>query len=207
MKKQLGLFVFALLLACGGNVNAAIFNLYYDDLEDGFLIAGDVVGIGTFSYDGPVAAGSYLLSDLTGVSYESTFTGLTGTTSFTGPPFDPADLSLIAISVTEVGDGEFELLFTGDSAGTGGALDIVDLTGDSILSHEPWSLLDDVIGPALYFADDSSVELDAFGDYLGTTAVLIPEPSSFFLTALGLCSLGMNGLGRRRRKSIALELR
>ncbi|NNM00795.1 MAG: hypothetical protein HKO62_08605 [Gammaproteobacteria bacterium] len=178
-----------LLLAGAGTTRAASFNLFYDSFDDFIVNPADIVGLGTFSYDGPIDEGVFLLSDLTGVSYHVEFTGQNGTGVFSGPPFDPADDSLIGISVFEAGPGVFELVFFGESAGTGGSLDIDN--GDGLLSHEPVTLLLDAIGPLLYFADDFNADFSYFGDYIGTTANLIPVPPALYLFGSALAALAL----------------
>lgn len=178
-----------LALACAGAAHAATFQITYDTTPNA-AIDGPIVGTGTFSYDGAAAAGSFLLSDLTGVSFSATFTG--GVT-FSGPPFDPADQSLIGIDVTDVGGGVFQLIFTGQSAGTNGSLDIITATG--ALSHQPSDLLGGNAGMRLYFANDSTTGLSAFGDYLVTSAV--PEPATLALFGMGIAGIG---LARKRGK-------
>ncbi len=175
-------------LTYAGAAHAATFNLTYDDTPTA-AIDGAIVGTGTFSYDGAAVAGSYLLSNLTGVSFSVTFTG---GFNFSGPPFDPADQSLIGIDVMDVGGGMFELIFTGESAGTNGSLDIITGTGE--LSHQPSQLLGGNAGLNLYFANDYSGGLNAYGDYLATSAV--PAP-----TTLALVGLGMAGIGLSRKRS------
>ena len=179
-----------LLLVWTGSIQAAVFNLVYDDLDDGIISPADIVGTGIFSYDGPAMAGDFLLSELTGVNYSSTFAGITGTSTFSGPPFDPSDLSLIGISVTDIGGGVFDLIFTGDSAVTSGSMDVENPNGS--LSHQPAPLLGGGVGPNLYFAGDPSVGLDAYGDYAATT---VPLPPAIFFLATGLFGL----MFRRRR--------
>ena len=192
-KRLLGLG--AALVLWASSAHAVVFQFVYDSVSDSSIVAADVVGTGTLSYDGPAVAGSFLLSDLTGVSFSATFTGSTGMTTFSGPPFDPADLSLIGISVTDVGGGVFEAVFTGDSASTGGSLDIDDIP-DALLTHQPAALLGNVTGPRLYFAGDDATGLDAFGDYLGTT-VPVSAPAAILLLLTGFAALGF-----ARRKQV-----
>jgi hypothetical protein len=194
MKKSIGHFcasICILALTCTGTAQAVIFDLTYDDTPTG-AIDGNIIGTGTFSYDGPAVAGSFLLSNLTGISFSATFTG---GASFSGPPFDPANLALIGIDVADVGGGVFELIFTGNSAGTTGSLDI--LTGTGILSHEPGPLLGGGTGPNLYFANDGPTGLDAFADYLARSRSNVPEPSVALMLSLGVAGLGWM---RRRAK-------
>ncbi len=172
---------------------AATFNLFYDDFDDGVLALGDIIGTGTFSYDGPIQEGDFLLSELTGVSFEAEFQGLTDTAVFSGPPFDPANDALIGISVTEVGAGVFELVFTGEGATTNGSLDIDN--GFGLLSHVPSPLLTPAQGPAAYFGDDFQADFSALGDYIGTTATVIPVPPALYLFGSALA-----GLMLRRRQ-------
>tara|TARA_R110002049_G_scaffold268572_1_gene445049 strand:- start:10709 stop:11335 length:627 start_codon:yes stop_codon:yes gene_type:complete len=193
MLKLISALTFGFLAICGTTTHGATVNMFYDDFDDGIVLPSNIIGVGTFSYDGPLVEGTFLLSDLTGVSFDVTFTGATGTVDFTGPPFDPADSSLIGISVTDIGGGDFELVFTGESAMTGGSLDIDNVF--SILSHEPDALLAPSVGPKLYFATDLSVGLDSFGDYLGTTAIIVPEPSCVYLLS-AIC--GLTTFRRRR---------
>lgn len=182
---RISLFACLLVAVWGEVAPGAVFNLTYDDNADGVIVLADVVGTGIFSYDGPATAGSFLLSDLTGVSYSSTFTGSIG---FSGPPFDPPDLSLIGISVTPDGGDGFELIFTGSSAMTNGSLDI--RTETHLLTHVPNGLA----GPNRYAMEELAGGTVVFGDYLG---IVIPEPSAFALCAPGLLSLGMIGRWRR----------
>lgn len=172
----------AIALASQGAL-AATFHLFYDSLDDGDIIPGDIIGTGEFSYDGPIIDGSFLLSELTGVSFSAEFDGPGGSTSFVGPPFDPIDHSLIGISVTETEPGSFELVFTGGSAASGGSLDIDD--PPITLSHEPATLGGDPFGPLLYFAGDPGTGLDAFGDYIGVSAVPLPPAAILLFSAFG----------------------
>ena len=174
-------------------VSAATFNLVYDSVDDGVINPADIIGTGTFSYDGPAVAGTFLLSDLTGVSFEATLTGDTGTSIFAGPPFDPADASLIAISVTDVGGGQLQLVFTGESAETGGSLDIRP-DASSLITHEPEPLLSASGGPRLYASFHPDAGLNAFGDYVGTSVVPLPPAILFLASAIA-------ALGFTRRKS------
>lgn len=194
MKKIPSLLAIFLFIGWAGASQAAVFYLTYDGLEDGTINDDSIVGTGIFSYDGPAMAGSFLLSDLTGVSYSATFTGNVGSVDFTGPPFDPADSSLIGIEVMEVGGGIFELIFSGESAGTSGSLDIE--TGTGLLSHEP-SFIGGGVSPRLFFAEDFSVDLDVFGDYRATTATPIPLPAGVWL--FGSALLGLMGAAKRRK--------
>lgn len=182
LARRLHALISILTLTCASTAYSAVFDLTYDDTTTGAM-DGTIVGTGTFSYDGPAVAGSFLLSALTGVSFSATFTG---GASFSGPPFDPANLSLIGIDVTDVGGGMFELIFTGGSAGTQGSLDIVTATG--LLTHEPSLLLGGNTGPTLYFAED--LNLYGYGDYLAKSQISVPEPSVVMMLSLGIAGLG-----------------
>ena len=192
MKTVTGLLAVSLFTAWAGCAQAAKFNLVYDSMDDGVIDPGTIVGTGTFVYDGPIVAGSFLLSELTGVSYSSTFVGNVGLVNYVGPPFDPADLSLIGIEVADTGGGIFQLVFSGESAVTSGSLDILNPSGE--LSHQPGAIGGGVSGPQLYFAGDTE-GLNTFGDYVGTSAVPLPAAAWLFGSAL----LGLAGLARRAK--------
>jgi hypothetical protein len=58
-------------------------------VDDGFITSDDVVGTGTFVFDGPSTAGSFLLIDLASGSFEA---ALSDGTSFGEPP--PGSLAM-----------------------------------------------------------------------------------------------------------------
>ncbi|MEM9058510.1 MAG: hypothetical protein AAGD86_13600, partial [Pseudomonadota bacterium] len=175
MIRRLTILTLALFGWCG-SAHSAVFNLFYDASGDGQIVPGaaDIVGTGRFSYDGPITEGLFLLSDLSGVSFNVTFVGSAGTAHFGGPPFDPADTGLLGIDVRATGDVEFVLTFVGNSTATQGSLDIVTASG--LLTHQPNDIDDPSAGPRLYFAVDTTAGFDAMGDYLATTAA-VPVPA------------------------------
>lgn len=183
------LVIAAFLTVWAGASQAALFFLTYDSIDNGVIDVPAIVGTGTFSYDGPISEGAFLLSDLTNVSFSATFGGV----NFTGPAFDPSDMSQIGIDITAFGAGVFEMVFTGGSASTAGSLDIVNNFG--ILSHQPGSLAGGETPPNLFFMDANG--LGFFGDYLGVSSTQVPEPSSILLALLGAIGLGFS---RRKLK-------
>jgi hypothetical protein len=174
MKTVTNLLAILLFTVWAGVAQAAMFNISYDNSLNG---DNSIIGTGTFAYDGPTTAGSFLLSDLSGVSFSAVFNGDIGGVVFDGPPFDPVDTSLIGIEVTGIGGGIFELVFSGDSAGTGGSLDI------GSLSHVPNTIGGGATGPQPYFA--TAAGLDAYGNYVATSVVPLPAAAWLFISAIG----------------------
>lgn len=177
-------------LLCADSAHAVTFNLLYDGDADQTLDANDIVGTGTFSYDGPAAAGSFALSSLTGITFDAIVRG----TAFSTADIR-ADSDLTGIVVFSLGGGEFGLAFSGNRSGVvGGSLDLRNDLG--ILSHEPTVALDDSVGCCggtgtvnQYITFLGSVS--ASGDYWAAT---IPEPSTGLLVIAGL--LGLAGWHR-----------
>lgn len=187
MKKITNSLAILLFGSWAGAAQAAVFNLVYDSVADGVINPGSIVGTGIFSYNGPATAGSFLLSDLTGVSYISTFNSVAGSAIFAGPLFDPANPSLIGIDVTNTGGGILDLIFTGNSAATNGSLDILTVNG--FLTHQPVPIGVDVVGPQRYVVNDRIAGISFNADYIGTTVSTVPEPTTIALLGLGLASL------------------
>ena len=105
--KRLALVAALPCALAAGPAQSVTFQLSYDNSPDSMVDFNNLVGTGTFSYDGAPTAGDFLLSDLTNVSFEASFPGMSGTAMFAGPPFDPMDLSMIGISVFDLGGGDF----------------------------------------------------------------------------------------------------
>jgi hypothetical protein len=167
--------------------HAVSFDLVYDDVEDGVIDTGSIIGTGTVSYDGPAMAGSFSLASLSGFSFQATFVGST----FTNADLQ-TDLSLSGISVFALDGGGFGLVFTGGGGTYGGSLDLIGL-----FSHEPTPSIGDGVGCC---GGDGMVNrykllLSPFaeGDY---SATAIPEPHTAALLAVGLLALA----GARRRE-------
>jgi len=182
------------LLVCSANVASAdTFNIVYDDLANRQI--GTVIGTRTFSYDGPITTGSFLLSSLTGLTFTATFPGLgvsfSTTDLLTGVPGFPAPGT--GISVFNTADGQFGLVFTG--GGFVGSLNALNFRGD-FLTHEQTSYVSirlgccggkGTINEYQLFAEGLSVAPHIFGDYRALAAA--PEPTSFMLLESGLAML------------------
>ena len=172
--------------------NAVLIELTYDDLGDQTIGTDNIVGTGTFSFDGSAIVGFYALSSLTNMAFSASFdSGETFNTSDI-----MTDLDFTGIFIYDAGSGRFGLLFTGNGGRSGGgSLDLQNDLGQ-ILTHEPSSAINDPIGCC---GGDGMVNLYAmgeyFGDYQGLTAV--PEPGT-----LALLGIGLFGMGLARRKKV-----
>ncbi len=183
---RLSAILAVLALFWAGAVNAASFFITYDDNDDQTIGTDNIVGSGTFSYDGPVSVGTFALSALSNIAFSATFT--TGETFGTSDIL--TDLDFSGVSVFDAGGGVFGLVFTGDGGQTnGGSLDLANGNLD-ILTHEPTDFgIDDPIGCC---GGDGMVNryfvgaLD--GDYQALTAP-IPLPGAVWLLIGGLASL------------------
>jgi len=188
-------WIAAIALLTAGTANAATFHIVYDAVPD--QVIGTLVGSGTFSYDGPPAAGAFTLSSLTGLTFDATVSGQSFTTADLR-----TSLSLNGIFVYSTGGGEYGMVFTGLGVSNTGSLNLNN--GAMSLSHEPTFSVGNRVGCCggngsvnLYKMFVTTLPAQPTGDYMAGTLLLVPEPS-----ALALCTVGLIALIASRRLSI-----
>ena len=119
----------AVEMGLAGSAEAATFNIVYDDTLGGG-IDGNIVGTGTFSFDGPGLLGEFALSSLTNLQFSA---------NIAGSVFDDIQTDLTQTKLLIFEDaGQTLATFTG-SGGVlvGGSLDVQNVM--DFLSHEPGS--------------------------------------------------------------------
>ena len=105
MTKIGNMLAVVLLTSWVGSAQAGILTPANDSTVDGVITPADVVGTGTFVFDGPATAGSFLLIDLSDAAYRTVFLG---GASLSGPP-GPPDLSSVGMKGSYPGTVPMEL--------------------------------------------------------------------------------------------------
>jgi hypothetical protein len=173
--------------------SAATFEITYDDLANQAI--GDVVGTGTFSYDGPATVGSFALSSLTGVTFDAIVFGEQFTTADLATNFNVS-----GISVFDTGGGVLGLVFTGfGGAYDDGALDLERTSDGWGLTHEPTEAIGVRTGCC---GGDGTVNRYFLGDEIGPFqggdyVAVLPEPGALGPAAIGLLALAASRRSRR----------
>lgn len=191
MKKTSTFLAASLLTLTTTTANSATFEIIYDDTPNNEI--GNIVGYGTFSYDGPVQFGSFSLDSLTNLAFYAevggnfyTIDDLLTVTSESG------------ITVFNLGGGSAGLVFTGEGGYQSGSFDLDN--GNDYLTHEPTDSISERTGCC---GGDGTINYymtrDYYGDYQATSVAAIPEPSTYALMAGGLSLVGFMAMRRRKQ--------
>ena len=206
-KHGLKLVIACVVLISPGFAQAALFKISFDNVPEIWIYGdeppngntGDIIGTGYFGYDGPVALGSFTLSELSNITFQATFdSGLTFSTEDIVTLFDFPDAvpEWYRIEVFLLPNGDMGMVFKGGLQGEfGGSLDLLNDNGDYLgfeptYSGRPGANGGDGTTNLYYIGNDS--EATAIGNY---AAVAVHASGSLVLLALGW------GVSLCRRKS------
>lgn len=196
MKKLCLVFLVLFTLIFSGSVNAATFDLsfdnsYGDDNWNADFLTGDIVGGVSFSFDisgGPQYSDSqgdyYNWSQLSNINFDIQFTGAHGYPSVS---FTFGDLEAGAPFVFISNDGLFARFTDNTALPSGGVLDFIDSTDRWLFSFGEFG---NTLGnnPNGYILMDLTNPLNSkSGDYLMTSAV--PVPAAVWLLGSGAAGL------------------
>ena len=187
-------FLFALFFSF--SVNAAPFNISFDNTPNDATLVGSIVGQGSFQFGGDKTNGTYRLIDLSDYSFSFTF----GETVFTEDEIYTTPLEHILVIFSDSGSGQ-QVNFKSDYMNQAfnvtkpfyGSIDFLDTVTEKVLSLDAG--FSNVTIPTNYFLADT-IDIGsqkAFGSY-GPTPVPIPA-------AIWLLGSGIIGLVMVRRKS------
>lgn len=168
---------------------ALTFNFEFDNSPDSVIDPNNIVGTGTFSFDGDLGDGTFALADLPNYEFFFDFGGDTFTNADITTPLD----ELLAIISTSENDRFLKFSNTGSVSGPfRGSIDFQNSANSSntALSFQPPGGNFD-----LYFTSSN------FGTYRGSIEVdddvqPVPEPAS----VLGLLAFGAVGGSMLKRK-------
>lgn len=148
-----------------------------------FVVDSSLVGTGTFSYDGHLSDGTYLVDTLPGYTFNFTVGGDTFTNADISTP-----ISAVEVVIYDCGS---QLYFdnTGNFTGReGGSLDFD--RGPLYLSFEP-----SYIGPPPL---DAFIALNSAGIfYSGTYGTAVPEPDTRAAVLLSFAAVGLGAFSRK----------
>jgi hypothetical protein len=150
-----------------GNASAAVFNFTFDNTVDQ-TVTPPFVGSGTLSFDGTATVGIYSLASLSNLNVNFSFTD--GSSYTIADLNSGTNLSLIGISIFDLGSGNLGLVTTGN----------VLRFKNSSLNFEPTSNINDPIN----FSTNSSVVHGYINNNVGGNynavgaAQQVPEPAT-----------------------------